>query len=319
MQLPLILATSAALAPGVHAWWTGRTLIARTDDPAFPELLLARRQRGLQVAATTMALLIVFATAHAVWTLPVLIIGALLGGFPFRRTLYSETWSAVDYVGYIIASVVGGGGFWLLLGFGPGLILTAIRAWAPERPVGAAIASGIVLGVALLVWERWYPRVWLAMHRATPLDRPDLEARIDEIVRRAGIKRPAVFRYGAAGSYAMNAVALPSLAEPRVAFGDSLLELLAPDEITAIFAHEVAHLEHFDKRVLWRLRLLTYALVAGAIAVPAALLWFFPVYAATIAVIWPAIVVGILLVRFSRSQAHESESDRRGAALVGDA
>ena len=44
----------------------------------------------------------------------------------------------------------------------------------------------------------------------------------------------------------MNAVALPGVRTPAVAFSHVLLERLPPDEIAAVFAHEVAHHEHFD-------------------------------------------------------------------------
>src|SRR5688572_895137 len=228
MQLTPILAAAAALAPGVHAWWTGRSLIARTDDPAFAELLLARRQREVKIVAAATPLLILFASAHAVWMLPLLVVGGLLGGFTFRRTLYGETWSVMDYLGYAIASAVGVMGLWLLLGFGPAFILFMIGQWTPDRPLATAIVSGLALGILLVIWHAAYPRVWLALQRATPLDRPDLQPRIDQILERSGIPRPEIFRYGAAGSYAMNAVALPSLSGPRVAFGDSLLEMLTP-------------------------------------------------------------------------------------------
>jgi Zn-dependent protease with chaperone function len=43
-----------------------------------------------------------------------------------------------------------------------------------------------------------------------------------------------------------NAVALCSLYEPAVAMSDTLLDSLDADEATAIFAHEIAHHEHFD-------------------------------------------------------------------------
>ena len=319
MQLSLLLVATATIAPGVHAWWTGRALIARTSDPAFPELLLARRQRMIQVAAVAMALLIVFATEHAPWSLPAMILAALIGGFFFRRTLYGETWRLADYLPFVLASTVGGAGFWIILAFTPSLIITLINGWMPDDAMAPAIVLGVMFGAALLAWERGYPRVWLAAHRATPLERADLAARFDAIVERAGIRRPGVFRYGATGSYAMNAFALPSTHSPRVAFGDTLLELLAPDEIAAIFAHEVAHLEHFDAKVLRRLRMMTYLLLGGAVALPVLLYAVVPPHASTIALAWPFVVIGILAWLFSRSQGHETESDRRGAELIGDA
>ena len=318
VQLPLLAAASAALAPGIHAWWTGRTLIARTTDPAFAELLLARRMRGIQVMATAIALLIVFAAPHTVWTLPLLAIGTLVGGFSFRRALYSETWAIFDYVNYATASVIGGAGFWLLLGFGPRLILALTSGWLEERPMVGAAVLGTVCAIALFAWERRYSRVWLAAHRATPLERRDLIDRFEEICRRAGVPLPGVFRYGAAGSYSMNAVALPSVREPRVAFGDTLLEMMDADEVTAIFAHELSHLEQYDAKAIMRLRSATTILIVTGMALPVAALRYLPSVAGAVALVWPMLVLGILVHRLSRSQAHESDSDRRSAALVGD-
>ena len=318
MQLPIFLVATATVAPGIHAWWTGRTLIARTSDPAFPEMLLARRQRVIQVAAVAISLLAVFATEHAAWTIPVLIVAALVGGFSFRRTLYGETWSLGDYLPYVVASTVGGAGFWIMLAFAPGLIVALINSWAPAHVLPTAMTLGVVFGAALLWWEHAFPRVWLAAHRATPLERVDLASRFDAIIARAGVRRPGIFRYGAAGSYSMNAFALPSTTAPRVALGDTLLEMLTPDEIAAIFAHEVAHLEHFDTKVLRRLWIMTKVMLVGTIALPALLYSFVPEHTAMIALVWPFVVLGILVWRFSRSQAHETDSDVRGAELTGD-
>ena len=48
--------------------------------------------------------------------------------------------------------------------------------------------------------------------------------------------------------------ALPANQYGRVVFSDTLLELLEPDEVGAVFAHEVAHLEHFAARPALRAR-----------------------------------------------------------------
>src|SRR5687767_10721033 len=67
---------------------------------------LVDRTRLVQVAAVAISLLAVFATEHATWTIPVLILAALIGGFSFRRTLYGETWTLGDYLPYVVASTV---------------------------------------------------------------------------------------------------------------------------------------------------------------------------------------------------------------------
>ena len=321
---PLVLPLFAfmlALAPGIHAWWTGRALLGRVDDPAFPELALARAQRRGQIAATALVLSAFIPGGHWFWAAPLLVLALLVGGFPFRRTLYGETWSVVAYVRSAVFGFLGMAGFWLTLAFAPLLIFALVGGWTPgASPAQGAALIGSVVAVGLLAWEQAYPLLWLALHRASPLRRADLDPRFDDIARRSAVAKrpPQVFRYGAPGAYVMNAIALPSVRQPRVAFGDTLLELLTPDEVVAVFAHEVSHLEHFDRRRMLRIRLLTYLLVLGAAALPATLLASAPAYAWTLKLAWPMIVLVLLALRASKSQAHETESDLRAAALTGD-
>jgi len=48
----------------------------------------------------------------------------------------------------------------------------------------------------------------------------------------------------------VNAFALASVLTPGVAFTGALAKALDPDEQAAVFAHEVAHLEYFNRRRL---------------------------------------------------------------------
>jgi Zn-dependent protease with chaperone function len=316
----IILAVLVALAPGFHAWWTGRALLARVDDPAFPELLLARFQRRVQVIATAGIVSVFIPGASWLWTFPLFVVALLVGSFPFRRALYGETWSVLDYMRYTLFAFIGAAGFWLSLALAPVLILALANGWTPDAPVHGAVAMGVVFAVALVVWEYAYPLLCLALQRASLLRRGDLQPRFDEIVRRSAVSNrpPQVFRYGARGAYVMNAVALPSSRQPRVAFGDTLLETLTPDEIAAVFAHEVAHLEHYNRSRILRIRLVTYLLVLGGTAIPAVLLATAPAYAWTVKLLWPITVLALLALRMSKSQAHETESDLRAGALTGD-
>ena len=259
--------------------------------------------------------------SHWLWALPLFVVAFLVGGFPLRRTLYGETWSAAAYVRYTLFSFVGAAGFWLSLAFAPLLIFALVHGWAPgTSPVQGAAIIGVLVALALAAWEYAYPLLWLGLHRASPLERADLTSRFDDIIRRSTVasRPPRVFRYGVPGAYVMNAVALPSTRQPRVAFGDSLLELLAPDEIAAVFAHEVAHLEHFDRRRVTWLRAITYLLVLGATALPAVMFATTPTFAWTVKLLWPIIVIVLLLLRIAKSQAHETESDLRAGVLTGD-
>ena len=320
MTLLVLIVALLALAPGLHAWWSGRALLRRVDDPAFPELVLARAQRRGQVTIAAAIVSAFIPGSHWFWSVPLLVVASLIGGFHFRRTLYAETWNVADFARYTIFGFVGMAGFWFGLAFAPAIILALVDGWLQAAPVRGALVAGIATAVLLVTWEVMYPLVWLALHRASRLQRADLDPRFDDIVRRSSVsaRPPHVFRYGAPGAYVMNAIALPSVRQPRVAFGDSLLELLTPDEIVAVFAHEVSHLEHYDRRRMLRIRLVTYLLILGGTALPALVLARAPAFAWTVTLIWPLIVLVLLALRLSKSQAHETESDLRAAALTGD-
>ena len=109
----------------------------------------------------------------------------------------------------------------------PVLVLAIVEGWIPQYESMAAVRVagllGAVLGGALLLWARHFPRVWLLLHQATPLAdsaRSNLMPRLDAIMDRCGTslpRRPAIYRFGAPGGYIMNALALPSLHAPAVA------------------------------------------------------------------------------------------------------
>ena len=65
----------AAALPGVVAWWTGRRLLIRRDDPALPERIVARSYRLVQVMGAAVGV-IFFVSPHTPWllVLPLLIL-----------------------------------------------------------------------------------------------------------------------------------------------------------------------------------------------------------------------------------------------------
>ena len=326
--LPLPIALLLALAPAVFTWWTGRLVLRRPDDPALPELLFAQRKRLAMVTWGGMLLLVVFFGGDWYWTMPVLVLALVVSQYPLRRTLFGESWSVIAYLRFWFFSAIGGMGFWLLAALTPALVLMLVAEWSPEGDAAGAlrwaVALGALFGGLLLLWQRNYAHVWLQLHRATLLRdsvRPELMARLEGILDRAGAslhRRPAVFRYGEPGGHVMNAFAIPSLSAPSVALGDTLLATLTEDEIVAVFAHEIAHHEHFNARRLWRARWAGWFVVLVFAALPALLVGMpdSPIGIAT----W-ALPVAILLAlgfRAGKSRHHETQSDLRAVALTGD-
>jgi Zn-dependent protease with chaperone function len=307
----------AAALPAAFAWWSDRRLLGKADDPALPELLASRRRASIRVMAIGVALIVVFGGGDAEWGIPLLIALLIAAAYPLRRRLLGETWAFGAYLWYTALSVAGSFGFWILLAYAPGIVDSALAALGVARwPVAALVAA--VLAAVLFALEEWYPRIWLWTHAARPLEDPVLTPRFDEIVRRAGTVTPRVYHVGPQGSRFMNAVALPSVRRPSVAMGTALLELLEPDESTAIFAHEIAHFDHFTPRRIRRSQLINRLLIALGVSLPLVTTLAVGNGMRWIAWVWPVAVLFALARRAAKSQQHETESDLRAAALCGD-
>lgn len=327
ISISLGLTVALALAPAIMAWWTGRSVLARADDPVLPELLFERRKR-LATAATVggVAIATLF-SEDALWALPLLWLAMLLSAYPLRRALFGERLGAFEFVRYAFFSLIGQVGLWLLAAATPGLVIHLALGLAPDDHAAAfriAAWGGILCASVVGLWQHNYSRVFLAVHRATPLRNsapPELMARFDAVLDRAAPalrRRPEVYRYGVPGAYVMNALAIPSRAHPAVALGDTLLATLSNDELTAVFAHEVAHHEEFNGK--WRRRaawapVLIIVLIG---ALPALLIEGIPAGAMTISLCVPIALVFMLGRRAARRRESETRSDLRAAALTGN-
>ncbi len=305
-----VIVALVAVAPGIAAWWTGRRVARFTDDPALPELLFARQQRLTLIVATALAITLVFGGSGALWGIPLMGLALLVGRYPLSRSLQFESSTLPRYLWRSVKSIVAGFGFWIIL------------AWTPELILGVSARGRVVVGMGLLmgllVWERWYMRLWLWLHEATPLVDDALAPRIAAIVERAGIAPPGLYRIGGPDARYANALALPSLHGPAIGLGNRLLELLEPDEAAAIYAHELAHIEQFSPRRMRRLEALNRALIVLAVALPLVAQWLAPESAYWVPLLWPLVVVASLVMRARKRQQDETESDLRAAALVGD-
>jgi hypothetical protein len=143
-----------------------------------------------------------------------------------------------------------------------------------------------------------------------------LLARFREIVARSSVPMPQVLSAGAPGGTLANALALPSRRGSQVILGATLLEALAPAEIAAIFAHELAHLEEFARRKGRGRGLRAYALMLAA----AAVLFFGDGtgHVTALSLLWLTASATVLARSLPHRRAEEVESDRRAVELCGD-
>ncbi len=319
-------AVALALAPAIVGWWTGRTVLARADDPVLPELLWQRRQRLAGFALGGAGALALLFGDQILWALPLLWIALLLSGHGLRRALFGERLGTLAYLRYSIFSVIASLGVWLLAAAAPALATTIALGWAPDDHALAtriAFALGIALAAIVALWQREYTRVFVALHRGTPLRsvvRPELFARLEAVLDRAAPllqRRPTTYRFGAPGAYVMNAFAIPSRTQPAIALGDTLLATLTDDEIVAVFAHEVAHHEQFTAKRWRQARWRAWLLIVLIAALPVLLVTTLPAIAMVLGWSLPVIILATLGRRASGRRQAETESDLRAIALGG--
>src|SRR5215204_231732 len=146
---PALVTLLAALIPAAYVRVRDRHLERHRDDPALPELLLARQQQtGLAMLAALLVMLLV-GRGHAAWGIPLLVIGLLAARHHAQRVLHGERWGLAGYLRYHLVAIIGGFGFWMLLA----LVPTIVGAIAGTRR-DTALAVAALLAVLLVVWQR---------------------------------------------------------------------------------------------------------------------------------------------------------------------
>jgi Zn-dependent protease with chaperone function len=131
--------------------------------------------------------------------------------------------------------------------------------------------------------------------------------------------RPRVWRAGPPGAVVANAIALPSINDADIVISRTLIDRLTFDEVIAVFAHEVAHLEYFTRARVMRLRLNAFALIAlGTLLVPVftAASLEHVMWLAILA--WCVVFIIATLARGAKVHGNELAADRRAIELCGN-
>lgn len=304
---PLLIAVLAVL-PGLLYWWSARRLLRQPDDPLLPERLLALRRRSGIVFGLAIPFVLAGGPSALFWALPLLIVARMLAAYPLRRALYGETWSVPQYLQFSIRTVVALGGFWFALAMLPAIAATAGRLdWV----------AGAALGGLLLLAHTRYTDLLLWLFNASPLDNERVLSRLGPMAEACGMPGARIAVADLRGGAIVNALAIPALGRPAVLFADTLLARLDEDEVVAIGAHELAHLEYYDARRLRHSTWTLLGLVAAAVAI-APIVRTSSLPAAGAAAAWALTVLAFLVLRAQQRQKHETESDRRAVALTGN-
>ncbi|HZF04237.1 MAG TPA: M56 family metallopeptidase [Patescibacteria group bacterium] len=292
------------VVPGVFAWWSGHRLVRRQDDPALAERLLARAQHTWRVMLLSCVAL-VFAAGQYYWFAVLgLVVGLWLGDYPSRRVLLDERWGLGTYLLWLLRFSIAWLGFWFVLLLAP-TVIAAADVW--RWPVAWTLA--VILGL----WALRSTETFLWLVGARPrLWRTEWQRIID----RSRATRPLLFEMPVPGGRFVTAFAFPSANAPSVLFTESAVQLLSAREQAAVFAHEVAHLEHYGRRgsrIVWAL---TYGLVLTAPLGAALALDRLP--GGRVIAAWSVVLVAGFVWNLSLRKTHETESDIRALDLCED-
>lgn len=295
------------LLPAAMRWWSARTLIPLLGDPVLPERLVAHRRRTLTgLWFALVAIVVLGGLRELFWTLPLVVAGRMVAGYPLRRALFDERWSFATYASTMLRLWLAVAGFWLLLAGAP---LIAGSAGSLDWVVA------LLLAACLWFLNGYHAEVfrWLVGSRPFP-DGP-LLARFQAIADASRATRPRFELVDFRGGAVANALALASLRGSSVLYTDTLLRLLDEDEAVAITAHEIAHLEHYDRARLRKIQRVTRTLIAGA-AFAALLPRLIPdLSLLMLGVLWSAMFVATLFWMARDKQRNETASDLRAVEL----
>jgi Zn-dependent protease with chaperone function len=291
-------------------WWSARTLIPLLDDPVLPERLAAHRRRNLiGLWFVLAAVMVLGGVRDLLWTMPIVMAGRLVTGYPIRRALYDEHWSMATYMVTMFRLWLAVAGFWLSLAAAP---LVAAAAGSLDW------VAALVVAVLLFVWNSRYADVfrWLVRSQSFP-DGP-LLARFQAMAEASRAKRPRFELVDFRGGAIANALALSSLRGSSVLYADTLIRLLDADETVAITAHEIAHLEYYDTARLRKIRNITLALIAGATCAALLPRLIPDLSLLMLAAFWGVAFVATIAWMARDKQKNETASDLRAVELCGN-
>ncbi len=309
----VILAALVALAPAIVNAWRDRVLLTDLEDPALPERLLASRGWIIVSLAASLALLVCLWPWQAIWAVPLMMLSRRWMAYRLRRAVLGERWSFPLYLNYFLRTALALPGFIIIV------LATPLIVWsAGTDAMRWAVAA--LLAALLALWQWQHIRVLLWLWRATPVTAAnaseELVAAFGAIMAKAYLATPPrVWVVGPPGMVVANAVALPSVSGADVVISRTLIERLTVDELVAIFAHEVAHLEYFNRPRMMRLRTLGIAqIVAGVLLVPT-LSAIAPGAVLPALALWPLFVALTTVGRTAKVHGNELASDRRAIWL----
>jgi heat shock protein HtpX len=186
----------------------------------------------------------------------------------------------------------------------------------------AGMMIALVVAAGMNVFSYWNSdRMVLSTYNAQEVDErtaPEFYRIVRDLVARAGLPMPRVYLYDSPQPNAFATGRNPQNA--AVAASTGLLNMLTPDEVAGVMAHELAHVQNRDT-----LTMTLTATLAGAISMLGNFAFFFggrrdsnsPLGGIGTLVAMIVAPLAAMLVQMAISRTREYAADRRGAEISG--
>lgn len=280
-------------------------MVRRLDDPMFNDRFFAHRITMMRIYIVMLAG--IGFLSPSLWMLPLFLISIAVGGFPARKRIYNETWTLPRYLGNRLRMALALGGFWAAMLVAPDIL----------QHIGASLWPVVMF--ILVLWFFFYQDLLLFGLDSERFHDPHLETMFEPILSKARAPRPALYRGGPSTGGFANAAALPRGKQSRVLLTRILLRELEPPEVTAIFAHEVAHLEQYARRGTTLRMWSSFILLPGLAVVPQVMcLTYSPQDAVLVSALWPILFLSAGVAAIIQRQKNETAADLRALELGAD-
>jgi len=196
----------------------------------------------------------------------------------------------------------------------------AIGSYFGGSPMGSMWIFLIIAGVLNFVSYFFSDKIVLRAYRArivSEQEQPQLHAIVGEVAHAAKVPKPKVAIVPSNNPNAFATGRNPNNAVVAVTQG--ILQILNPEELKGVLAHEMAHVKNRDILIMS-----VAATIVGAITFSTRMIWYSMLFGGgrrdmnplvLIAAAIPA-VIGALLIRSAISRSREYKADRSGAQFI---
>jgi heat shock protein HtpX len=207
-----------------------------------------------------------------------------------------------------------------------GLLTAIILMFGSMLGGQTGLILAFILAIAMNVGSYWFSdRIVLSMYKARelgPEDAPALHRMVEELASRGGLPKPRIFLIPQEAPNAFATGRSPN--NSVVAVTQGIMQLLSPEELKGVLAHEIGHIKNRDILIQS-----VAATLAGVIMFVSSMIkWAAifgmggndeeggnPLLAIVLAIVAP---IAAMLIQMAISRSREYLADRTGAQLAGN-